>query len=265
MKSMKRLAAGGIRMHTQIVLCPGINDGPHLVKTVNDLSGLFPAVASIAVVPVGLTAFRKKLFPLRTFTRQEARSVIKSITQLGTQFKKRFGTRLVFSSDEFYIKAGEPIPSASFYEDLPQIENGVGMVADFLREVSRTKLPKRFPPIKATVITGVSFGKILRSVLERLRTAGGARVKLVIVTNGFFGPSVTVTGLLTGQDIFRALQGRRVDDLVLVPADALKEDEDMFLDGMSLERLSRKLSTNVVKVKNFRHMISLLRGEGRHA
>lgn len=263
MENMKRLAAGGIRMHAQIVLCPGINDGLYLQRTLNDLSGLAPAVMSIAVVPVGLTAFRKNAFPLRTFTRREARIVLKSVTEFGTRFKKQFGTRLAYPSDEFYIKAGVPVPLPSFYEDFPQRENGVGMAADFLREVSRTKLPKRVAPIQATAISGHSFSKILGGVLERLRLVEGIRIRQVVVPNKFFGPSVTVTGLLTGQDIFRALQGKRLGDLVLVPAAALKEEEDVFLDGMSLAQLSRKLSTNVVKVESFRRMIAVLRSEGR--
>ena len=264
MESMKRLAAGGIRMHTQIVLCPEINDGPHLLKTVEDLSGLFPAVASVAVVPVGLTAFRKGLFPLREFTRQESRAVLKNITLFNTRFKKQLGTRLVYPSDEFYIKAGEPIPRASFYEDFPQIENGVGMVADFLCEVARTKLPRRLTPVKTTVVTGVSFGKILGDVLKRLREVQGAAITRVTVPNRFFGPSVTVTGLLTGGDIIRALRRRQLGKLLMVPADALKEDDNIFLDGMSLDQLSQRLSIKTVKVESFRHMITLLRSAGEH-
>lgn len=259
MESMKRLAAGGIRMHTQIVLCPGINDGPHLLKTLQDLSGLFPAVMSIAVVPVGLTAFRKGRFPLRTFTRQEARRVLETITQFGARLKKEFGTRLVFPSDEFYIKAGEPIPAASFYEEFSQIENGVGMVADFLREASRVKLPKRVAPIKATLVTGVSFSKILSKVLARLRSIEGAGVRQVTVQNRFFGPSVTVTGLLAGKDILHALQRKHLGDIVMVPAEALKEGHDVFLDNMSLEQLSQSLSTKVVKVANFKEIVAVLR------
>lgn len=251
-------------MHTQLVLCPGINDGPHLLKTVEDLSGLFPAVASIAVVPVGLTAFRKGLFPLREFTRQESRDVLKNITLFNTRFKKQLGTRLVFPSDEFYIKAGEPIPRASFYEDFPQIENGVGMVADFLCEVARTKLPRRLTPVKTTVVTGVSFGKILGNVLKRLLEVQGAAITRVTVPNRFFGPSVTVTGLLTGGDIIRALRHRQLGKLLMVPADALKEDDNIFLDGMSLDQLSQRLSIKTVKVESFRHMITLLRSAGEH-
>ena len=259
MESMKRLAAGGIRMHAQIVLCPGINDGRYLEKTLEDLSGLYPAVASIAAVPVGLTAFRKGLFPLRMFTRGEARLVLGILLEFGTRFKKRHGTRLVYPADEFYIKAGASIPPASFYEDFPQIENGVGMVAGFLRDVSRTKLPISLAPIRATVITGVSFGKILGPVLKRLRTISGAHITQVIATNGFFGTAVTVAGLLSGRDILQALRGKRLGDLVMVPAEALKEDEDVFLDGMTLDHVSRQVSTKVVKVTGYRQMVALLR------
>jgi putative radical SAM enzyme (TIGR03279 family) len=260
--SMKRLAAGGILMHTQIVLCPGINDGDHLQKTLDDLSSLFPAVASIAVVPVGMTSFRKKLFPLKLFTRSGAGEVIERVAQLGSRFKRRFGTRLVFASDEFYIKAGESFPPLSYYEDLPQRENGVGMVSEFLRDAARTRIPKRLAPINLTLVTGVSFGNILKSVLERLRTDGVSRIRLVIAKNVFFGASVTVAGLLTGQDILRALKGKRLGDMVLIPASSLKEDEDVFLDNMRREQLEQALSVKVLKVERFSEVITVLRGEG---
>ncbi len=263
LSSIKRLAAGGIVMHTQIVLCPGINDGDRLQKTLDDLSGLFPAIASIAVVPVGLTSFRKKLFPLRSFTRSEARAVINHIIRLGSRFKRQLGTRLVFASDEFFIKAGEPFPPLSFYEELPQKENGVGMVSDFLRDVSRTRIPKKAVPIKLTIVTGVSFGGILKRSLERLRTVEGPKIRLVIAQNSFFGPSVTVAGLLTGRDILRALKGKHPGDLVVVPSSALKEDEDLFLDNMRLEQLEQALSVKVLKAGNFSELVTILRRDGR--
>jgi putative radical SAM enzyme (TIGR03279 family) len=263
--NMKRLAKGGIRMHTQIVLCPGINDGDHMQKTLDDLSGLFPAVASIAVVPVGITSYRKKLFPLRSFTRSEARSVIEFIARLGSRFKRQIGTRLVFASDEFFIKAGEPFPPLSFYEELPQKENGVGMVSEFLRDVSRTRIPKKAAPINLTLVTGVSFGSILKRALERLKTVDGPRIRLVIAQNFFFGPSVTVAGLLTGQDILRALKGKRLGDLVVIPSSALKEDEDLFLDNTRLVQLEQALSVKVRKADTFSELVNVLRGEGRRS
>ncbi len=262
LSNMKRLAAGGIIMHAQIVLCPGINDDEHLQKTLGDLSGLFPSVASIAVVPVGLTAFRNALFPLRLFTRSEARAVIERVTQFGSRFKRQYGTRLVFASDEFYIKAGEPFPPLSFYEELPQRENGVGMVSEFLRDVSRSRLPKKLALVNLTLVTGVSFSSILKHALERLKKIAGTKVRIVTAQNVFFGPSVTVAGLLTGQDILRALKGKRVGDLVLIPASALKEDEDIFLDNMRVEQLEQALSVKVRKAERFGELIAVLRGEG---
>jgi putative radical SAM enzyme (TIGR03279 family) len=263
LESLKRLASGGIKMHTQVVLCPEVNDEEHLKRTIIDLGGLFPAVCSIAVVPVGITKFREGLFPLRTFSRQEARAVLKLIEPFARGFKKRFGTRLVFASDEFYIKANEHFPPSLSYEDFPQIENGVGLVATFLGEVSRTRLPATIPPVKATVVTGVSFSKILSNVLKRVRGIKGTAVKQVTVKNRFFGPSVTVAGLLTGGDILHALKGKRLGDMVLIPSSALKEDVDVFLDDMSVEELERHLKTKVSRVDGFKDLVAVLRGRGR--
>jgi NifB/MoaA-like Fe-S oxidoreductase len=191
--------------------------------------------------------------------------VIERIARLGSRFKRQLGTRLVFASDEFYIKAGESFPPLAFYEELPQIENGVGMVSKFLRDVSRTRIPKKAAPISLTLVTGVSFGSILKRALMRLRTVEGPKIKLVIAQNGFFGPSVTVAGLLTGQDILRALKGRRLGDLVLIPSSAMKEDEDLFLDNMRLEQLEQALSVKVLKAENFSELVTMLRGQGRRS
>ena len=265
MTALRRLAAGGIKMHTQIVLCPGINDGAHLVKTIEDLSGLYPAVSSIAAVPVGLTSHRKKLFPLKPYTPRQARAVLEIIKPLAKNYKRRFGTRLVFASDEFYIKAKEPIPPVSFYEDFPQIENGVGMTAEFIRDAARTRLPAKIRPVAATVVTGVSFSRKLRGIVKRFDDVNGAVVKLVTVKNRFFGPLVTVAGLLTGRDVLHALKGRKLGSMLMIPSDALKEDEGLFLDGMSLDQVERALKVKVVPVGSFKDMVAALRGRGRTA
>ena len=265
MTALRRLAAGGIKMHTQIVLCPGINDGAHLVKTIEDLSGLYPAVSSIAAVPVGLTSHRKKLFPLKPYTPRQARGVLEIITRLEKKYKKQFGTRLVFASDEFYIKAKEPIPPVSFYEDFPQIENGVGMTAEFIRDAARTRLPAKIRPVAATVVTGVSFSRKLRGIVKRFDDVNGAVVKLVTVKNRFFGPLVTVAGLLTGRDVLHALKGRKLGSMLMIPSNALKEDEGLFLDGMSLDQVERALKVKVVPVGSFKDMVAALRGRGRTA
>jgi len=183
-------------MHTQIVLCPGINDGRHLERTLEDLAGPVPRVQSIAVVPVGLTGHRQGLYPLRAFRPIEAQRVIEAVHTAGARWKKQFGTKLAFPSDEFYIQAGIDTPPLSFYEDLPQIENGVGMVAQFLHEAARTRIPKRVPPVSISAVTGASFSPILKKVLKRLEGAGGASVRVITAKNRLFGPSVTVSGLL---------------------------------------------------------------------
>ncbi|HET7319651.1 MAG TPA: DUF512 domain-containing protein, partial [Nitrospirota bacterium] len=258
MMSMRRLAAGGISMHAQIVLCPGVNDGPFLLRTLNDLSGLFPSVLSIAVVPVGLTAFRKGLFPLRAFSRKEARAVVDEVTRFGRSWKKRHGTRLVFASDEFYVKAGIPVPPASFYEDFPQIENGVGMVSDFLRGARRTRIPASVSAFRATLVTGLSFRRMLRDAAARLGGVRGLSLRILAVRNKFFGESVTVAGLLTGSDIAAALEGKPRGDLVVIPAEALNDD-GIFLDGMSLEQLRGRFSVPIAPAKSFQELVMLLK------
>lgn len=262
LQQMKRLAAGGISMHTQIVLCPGVNDGSHLVRTVEDLASLFPSVLSVAVVPVGITAHRKGLFPVRTVRRNEARSIIQSLLHLGRRYRRRFGTRLVYPSDELYIKAGLPVPLPAFYEDFPQIENGVGMVSDFLREARRTRLPVRCPRASVTAVTGTSFGPLLRAALERLLAGSEVRVRVLTVKNSFFGPEVTVAGLLAGRDILKTVRGKRLGSLLLVPEGALKDDEGVFLDDVSLADLERSAGVPVVPVSDFRRLVQILKSQG---
>ncbi len=262
MAELRRLSDAGIRMHTQIVLCPGINDGRHLERTISDLAGLFPAVSSVAVAPVGLTSHRKGLFPLRPFTRGGAKRALEIIKPLAARYKRKFGTRLVFPADEFYIKAGEFFPGASFYEDFPQIENGVGMVADFLREAARARLPEAVSPVKITVVTGHSFSRIMKNILEAFKLVKGADVRLITVKNRFFGPSVTVTGLMTGMDILYALKGKRLGDMVILPSNALKEDQDVFIDDMSLGELESSIGVRVVKANAFTDIVRIIR-EGR--
>jgi putative radical SAM enzyme (TIGR03279 family) len=261
--SLKRLSTGGIRMHTQIVLCPGINDDQHLVRTIEDLAGLFPAVQSIAVVPVGLTSHRQGLYRLRTFRKSEARRVIETVRSLSARCRRRLGTRLVFPSDEFYIQAGMAVPPLSSYEDLPQIENGVGMIATFLADAKRTRLPSQVPPTRITVVSGVSFAPILKTVLTRLKGVPGASVRLITVKNSLFGPSVTVAGLLSGQDILNAIKGKRLGSVLLIPASALKEDEGIFLDNRKLTDVEASAGVPVRTVNRFSDLVDLLKFPGK--
>ncbi len=256
---ISRLAAGGIRMHAQLVLCPGINDGTHLERTVSDLASFFPAVQSIAAVPVGITSHREGLFPLRSYRPGEARAVISTLERMGKTYRKRLGTRLVFPSDEFYIKAKSPFPPASFYEDFPQMENGVGMVANFRRDASRTRLPGRLPKRTITAVSGASFSPILRAELERVNSMPGVSVRVVSARNRFFGESVTVSGLLTGSDILHAIAGRKLGSLLIIPANTLKEDEGVFLDDMTLDDFQQAAGVTVKTANGFGDLVRLLR------
>ncbi|HET7318453.1 MAG TPA: DUF512 domain-containing protein, partial [Nitrospirota bacterium] len=159
----------------------------------------------------------------------------------------------------FYIKAHVPVPPVSFYEEFPQIENGVGMVADFLGRAGRTRKPAAVPPIRATLVTGVSFSRILKDTAVGLSGIRGLSLRLLTVRNRFFGDSVTVAGLLTGSDIAAALEGRRLGDLVVIPSEALKEDDGMFLDGMSLKQLSCRFGVTMAPAGSFRNLVNLLK------
>jgi putative radical SAM enzyme (TIGR03279 family) len=255
---IRRLAEGGIRMHAQIVLCPGINDGAHLERTVADLASFYPSVQSIAAVPVGMTAFREGLFPVRSYRPAEARTVVLTLEAMGKRYRSRLGTRLVFASDEFYIKANMPLPPARFYEDFPQLENGVGMVAEFLRDARRIRMPRRVPPRLVTVVTGVSFSPLVKRILERVKGIGGVSLRVITAKNRFFGETVTVAGLLTGSDVLAAVTGRRLGSLLIIPATMLRDDERTFLDDMTIGEVQAAAGVPVRAVSRVGDLVRLL-------
>src|SRR5581483_5317647 len=248
MERMRRLAAGGIRMHAQIVLCPGLNDGPHLARSVRELGELHPGVATVAVVPVGLTRHRDGLFPLRAITATEARAVVRAIHGWQATFLATRGTRLVFAADELYLRAGEPLPPAAAYEGFPVVEDGVGLVRRFedeLRALGRRPLRPRWREGRiVTVVTGELFGPILDRLARALPIAG-LTVDVVPVPHELFGRAIGVAGLLTGEDVARALTGRRLGDVVLVPRVALTETKGVFLDDVAPADLGAHLGVPV--------------------
>ncbi|MBI4979647.1 MAG: DUF512 domain-containing protein [Spirochaetes bacterium] len=247
--ALKYYARRGIVMHTQIVLCPGMNDGAVLRKTVNDLLRLYPSVASIAVVPVGLTRYMHRAVDakheLRLHTKAEARAVIAAMKPLQERCAERYGESVIYIADELYIKAGLPIPGAASYADFPQIENGVGMIASFLRDAKRVTLPKKIKPRKIAIITGVSFAPFLRRFARRLTAVKGLSLEVITAQNTFFGNSVTVAGLLTGSDVINAVAGKTNADVILVPDVSLKFETNRFLDHMSLRDVSRRIGIPV--------------------
>ena len=253
LEQIGRFAAARIVMHTQIVLCPGVNDGAHLAKTVDDLQRFYPFVATMALVPVGLTQYRERLPVLRSPDREYARALLAWAEPRRRRCLGELGTRFAFPSDEFYLLAERSFPSARSYEGYAQLGNGVGGSRKFLEEFRRAKarLPTAVRPTRrVTVVTGMLAVPVLTSVVEQLNRVRGLDVRLAPVRNAFFGGSVTCAGLLTGADIVETLE-RRPDELgdeILVPSICLKDDEDVFLDDRRLADVGAHFARSAVRV-----------------
>jgi putative radical SAM enzyme (TIGR03279 family) len=246
---LRRLTAAGIEIHTQVVLCPGINDGAELARTVEDLAVLRPGVLSLAVVPVGLTGYRQRLPQLRPPTAEEARAVLADLHRFQERFLAEGGSRFVFAADELYLKAGVGFPPLETYEELSQLENGVGMIPLFRAEAAEAlaeAAPLRVPAV--STFTGESASGDLERFTRQLSERTGTTIHLYPVRNEFFGGYVTVTGLLTGRDVLAQLRGRPLGRALLVPDVVLREGEEIFLDDLSLTDLERELGVAVRKV-----------------
>lgn len=241
---MQRLAAAGITMNCQIVCCPGLNDGQALARSMRDLEALWPYVPSVSIVPVGLTKHRERLFPLTPFEKDTARETIALVDSFGEECLKKHHSRIFMCSDELYLKAELPIPDEDYYEDYPQLENGVGLMR--LLETEFKEAAKSIPADCAPfcVITGVSAGGFIRRLLDQ---AGlGDKCTVYSVVNDFFGHTIDVAGLVTGQDIIKQLQGKDMRGRALIPAVMLRQHEGVFLDDVTLDQLSQALGVPVI-------------------
>lgn len=250
MEKLRELARHGISFHTQLVLCPGVNDGDHLDRSIADLISLGPeALLSVSVVPVGLTRYRDRLYPLRTYTAGEARAILRQVKRWHRRLQPEWGFPVVYPSDEWYILADEEIPPASFYGSYDQLENGVGMVRLFLEELRAVarRLPERLPaPRRVTVVTGVLAGRYLEEAAAQLRRVGGLEVRVLVVENEFYGPTVTCAGLLTGRDMSLALaeaagRGGGLGDLVILPAVAFRDGDGHTIDDHTLDTIRERI------------------------
>lgn len=256
LKYLADFKAAGLNMCAQIVLCRGVNDGEELMRSMRELSSYAPELTSLAVVPAGLTRFREGLYPLADFTAQEASDVIDMINAFGDECLSQLGTRLVFCADEFYLKAGREIPPSEYYEDYPQLENGVGMLRSFSDEFDiaideLTSLAASTDEREVSVATGVAAYPFLKRMAEQLeRMTEGLTIHVYQIENHFFGQSITVSGLLTGKDILEQLKDKRLGNRLLLPANALREGEDVFLCGMTLDTLSKELDINIRVCEN---------------
>lgn len=245
-----------LQIHAQVVVCPGINDGKHLEKTLQDLaefgSGEIPAVASVAVVPVGLTRFRPPEDELIPVSPEKAREVMAHVRGLQAEFRQNLGSAFAWLADEWFLLAGEELPTAKEYEEYPQIDNGVGSIRLFLDRFSAAAnrlLPDEVsPPRQLTWVVGNAVGKAFQPLVERLNRVVGLEVQLVMLSSHFWGQDISVTGVLTGEDLLRGLQGKNLGDGILLPTVMLKHGEMRFLDNVTVAELAQQLKTAVIPV-----------------
>ena len=259
---IKKLAGEGIEINTQLVLCPGINDGKELEFSLEQLASMYPSVRSIATVPLGLTKHRQGLCELEEYTRETAGQTIDIIENFSNDFLIKNGTRLVFAADEFYIKAGRKIPDYEFYEDFQQLENGVGMWALLKHEfedcLKNSDLLAPQKPFKITIATGVAAFPLINELAGKLQNAFAViAIDVVAIKNDFFGHSITVAGLVTAKDLISQLKEKSLGDALFIPSAMLKgtypqddNDDCVFLDDISLEEVQKTLGVKIVPLQN---------------
>jgi putative radical SAM enzyme (TIGR03279 family) len=246
---LQRLLDAGIQIHAQVVLCPGINDGEILRRTIADLAAEYPRITSVAIVPLGLTRYNTDP-RLTAVTPEFCREVITQVTVIQAELRQRLGTTFAFLGDEIYLRAGRAVPSRSHYGDYPQIEDGIGMVRSFANEFAQLlKRLARRPPqaaalLRGTIVTGTLFAPVLKPLIDKLNMRLGSQLAVVGVENKYFGGDVSVAGLLSGGDLVAARE-RLAGDFVIIPRSMLKSDEDIMLDGMTLEQLTTTLGLPV--------------------
>jgi putative radical SAM enzyme (TIGR03279 family) len=245
---VRRLKEAGIEMNGQIVLCRGINDGPELDRSLSDLSGYFPELRSVSVVPVGLTRYRDGLYPLEPFGKEEARQVLAQIHRWQKAMYEKEQVHFVHASDEWYLLAEEPLPEQERYDGYPQLENGVGMLR-LLEEEVKEELKARPGDRKerrVSIATGLLAAPFLEKLLAGFRDRyPGLHAEVFPIRNEFFGERITVSGLITGRDLIRQLGGKDLGERLLLPCNMLRDGENVFLDDVSVEEVERELHVPV--------------------
>ena len=257
MDKLERLFAAGIEVHTQIVCCPGYNDGEILAKSFHDLYARHPHVLTMAVVPVGITKHREGLHPLRTFTKEEAAALIDQVTPWQRQCREETGKTFIYLGDEFYLLAGRDVPTAEWYDGFPQLENGIGLTRSFVDEWQATlpSLSSYQAASPAVIPVGESAFTVLQPLLDALNKQFSTAHSFVPVPNQFFGGKVNVTGLLTASDILRTCKesGKRL----ILPAVVLNNDK-LFLDDTALEQFRKEYPGKVDIAKDAKELLHLL-------
>lgn len=243
LEDLRFFSENGILMNGQIVVCPGINDGAHLQKTLDDLTAFYPQLHSVSVVPVGLTKFREGLYPLEAVSSEKAEAILKILDGIQEQMLSLHGTRFVFPGDELILSAGRPLPDADAYEIFEQIENGVGMMTDFEQTLDDALLSveenkSTMSQKKIAVITGMLAADFMRRCAQKIMTRYSAvEIEVLPVVNRFFGEQITVSGLVTGKDILEQMDQSSHFDLVLIPENMVRYHTDVFLDDITLSEI----------------------------
>ncbi len=253
LRYIKMLTDGGIKVNSQMVLCPGINDGEELERSIRDLSELCPNLQSIAVVPVGLTKHREGLHPLRTFTAEEARKVVEVTERWGETLAQTNESRVVYASDEFYLLAGLPIPEPEFYGDFDQLDNGVGLLALLEQEFSSAMLQAGdYNEEKTiTIATGELAYPTMKGIAQRIMERfPSVNIHVEKIVNDFFGHTVTVAGLVTGQDLIHQLKGKELGSQLMIPSTMLRHEQDRFLDDVTREEVEEALGVALITTEN---------------
>jgi putative radical SAM enzyme (TIGR03279 family) len=253
-----------LQIHAQVVVCPGINDGEHLTRTLLDLAsfhrGDIPAVASAAVVPVGLTRFRPTTDELIPVSQSKAIAVIEQVQQLQARFKQQFGSTFAWLADEWFLIAGQDVPPESHYEDYPQIGNGVGSIRLFLKQFQITAqemLPQAIAsPRRFTWVVGNAVEQAFQPLVAQLNEVEGLEINLVALNSQYWGQEITVTGLLTGQDLLAGLPPKDLGDGILLPSLMLKHDDTKFLDDLSIADVSSQLKVPIFPISGVEELIN---------
>jgi putative radical SAM enzyme (TIGR03279 family) len=266
LEKLRRLSESGVEINCQLVLCPDFNDKEELDYSLRELLALPHPVNSVSLVPVGLTRHRENLEPLRLFTKEECLSVITAAEHFAARSLEKFGRRIIYASDEFYLKAGLPLPEEEYYEDYAQLENGVGMVTLMRSDVRYALSARSGDSIKRTVTaaTGVSAAAIIAELLAEIKLKyTGLDYEVIAVENRFFGESITVAGLVTGGDLIEQLRGVEFGERLLIPRSMLRSEGDLFLDDVSLTDAQNALGVEIVPVSNDgEEFVSAVLGEG---
>ena len=249
----KLLWEAGIEMNGQIVLCRGINDGEELERSIRELSGFLPFLKSVSVVPVGLTRYRQDLYPLEPFSREDAKAVIDCIERWQRRIFQEHGTHFIHASDEWYLLAERELPEAERYDGYPQLENGVGMLR-LLREETQEalrNLKDDGAQEELSIATGWLAGPCIEELCRKIQKKfPGRKIHVFQVKNHFFGERITVSGLITGQDLKEQLKGKELGSRLLLPCNMLREGENVFLDDVSVGELEKALQTKIHIVKS---------------